>query len=196
MGKSTSCIKALILLIPLSVYSADTTITTTTTNTSTNTTDSTVSYKDQPVQRANAPTVSVTNSDVCVSGVSGGAQGNAIGVSFGTTVTDPNCERIKLARELRNGNMKVASVALLCQDPRVFRAMFQSATPCPFRGLIGDEASAMWNKYPELRPDYEMYLKDKQILIDAGYMDKDGNMIEKKDEIANSDFKSADHNWN
>ena len=133
---------------------------------------------------------------MCVSGVSGGAQGNAIGVSFGTTVTDPNCERIKLARELRNGNMKVASVALLCQDPRVFRAMFQSATPCPFRGLIGDEASAMWNKYPELRPDYEMYIKDKQILIDAGYMDKNGNMIEKKDEIANSDFKSANHNWN
>ena len=74
--------------------------------------------------------------------------------------------------------------------------MFQSATPCPFRGLIGDEASAMWNKYPELRPDYEMYIKDKQILIDAGYMDEKGNMIEKKDEIANSDFKSADHNWN
>ena len=73
---------------------ADTTIetTTTTTNTSTstntNTSTSTMDYKNQPVQRASAPNVTVSNNDVCVAGVSGGAQGNAIGISFGTTVTD------------------------------------------------------------------------------------------------------------
>lgn len=188
------------LLVPLSVYSADTTITTTTTNQSTsqNTTNSnsTISYKDQPVQRSNAPTISVTNSDVCVSAVSGGAQTNVLGISMGVTVTDENCERIKLARELRSGGMKVASVAIMCQDARVFQAMIDSNTPCPFKGLIGDQAKQMWNKYPELRPDYQDYLAKKQILIDAGYMDEDGNMIEKKDEKTNTKFKSGSHNWN
>lgn len=188
------------LLVPLSVYSADTTITTTTTNQSTsqNTTNSnsTISYKDQPVQRSNAPTISVTNSDVCVSAVSGGAQTNVLGISMGVTVTDENCERIKLARELRSGGMKVASVAIMCQDARVFQAMIDSNTPCPFKGLIGDQAKQMWNKYPELRPDYQDYLAKKQILINAGYMDEDGNMIEKKDEKTTTKFESSSHNWN
>jgi len=192
---------ALIIAVT-NVYAADTTITTTTTNTSTNqntstsTNRTTMDYKNQPVQRANAPTVSVSNNDVCVAGVSGGAQGNAIGISFGTTVTDPNCERIKLARELRNANMKVASVAILCQDPRVFQAMIDSGTPCPFKGLIGQQAKDMWNKYPELRADYADYLKKIDILVEAGYMDKDGNMLEKTDVETDSNFKSSSDNWN
>ena len=194
-------IMALIIAVT-HVYAADTTITTTTTNTSTNqntstsTNSTTMDYKNQPVQRAHAPTVSVSNSDVCVAGVSGGAQGNAIGISFGTTVTDPNCERIKLARELRNANMKVASVAILCQDPRVFQAMIDSNTPCPFKGLIGEQAKQMWNKYPELRPDFEEYKAKKQILVDAGYMDKDGNMLDYKVDNEENSFKSSTANWN
>ena len=191
-----------LLLLPLTLNAADTTIetTTTTTNTSTstntNTSTSTMDYKNQPVQRAAAPNVTVSNNDVCVAGVSGGAQGNAIGISFGTTITDPNCERIKLARELRNANMKVASVAILCQDPRVFQAMIDSGTPCPFKGLIGQQAKDMWNKYPELRADYADYLKKIDILVQAGYMDKDGNMLEKADAETDSKFKSSTDNWN
>jgi len=191
-----------LLLLPLTLNAADTTIetTTTTTNTSTstntNTSTSTMDYKNQPVQRAAAPNITVSNNDVCVAGVSGGAQGNAIGISFGTTVTDPNCERIKLARELRNANMKVASVAILCQDPRVFQAMIDSGTPCPFKGLIGQQAKDMWNKYPELRADYADYLKKIDILVQAGYMDKDGNMLEKADAETDSKFKSSTDNWN
>lgn len=190
----------LTLLIPLSVYSADTNITTTTTSTSTNTNNtnstSTVDYKNQPVQRSSAPTISVTNSDVCVSAVSGGAQTNVLGISMGVTVTDENCERIKLARELRSGGMKVASVAIMCQDARVFQAMIDSNTPCPFKGLIGDQAKEMWNKYPELRPDYQEYLAKKQILIDAGYIDKDGNMIDKEKLDEEKPICGPDRNWN
>jgi len=188
------------LVLSGNAKAADTNITTTTTSTSTNTNNttssSTMDYKNQPVQRANAPNVTVTNNDVCVAGVSGGAQGNAIGISFGATVTDPNCERIKLARELRNANMKVASVAILCQDPRVFQAMIDSGTPCPFKGLIGDQARDMWNKYPELRADYADYLKKIDILVQAGYMDKDGNMLEKAHAETDSKFKSSSDNWN
>ena len=40
--------------------------------------------------------------------------------------------------------MKVASVSILCQDPRVFKAMEMAGTPCPYQGKIGKEASAAW----------------------------------------------------
>lgn len=156
------------------------------TNTNTNTnnnnnyskSDSNVNYTGMPVNSAVAPNVTVNQDDLCVSGVAGAAQTVMFGISGATTIRDENCERIKLARELRNGGMKVASIAMMCDDPRVFRAMMMSGTPCPFKGLIGKEAAAMWNKYPELRPDYEEYLKDKKTLVDAGYMTPDGKLIE------------------
>ena len=192
--------KLLVLLLCTSVYAADTTIDTTTNstsvNTTTSTTNSTVDYKNQPVQRASAPTISVNNNDVCVSAISGGVQGTVIGVSMGTTITDMNCERIKLSRELRAGGMKVASIAIMCQDPRVFQAMIDSNTPCPFKGLIGDQAKQMWNKYPELRPDFADYKAKKQILIDAGYMDAAGNMLDYKVDNEENSFKSSTDNWN
>ena len=54
--------------------------------------------------------------------------------------------------------MKVAAVSILCQDPRVHAAMQSAGTPCPWNGKIGPDAQAMWDKYPELRPDYEDYI--------------------------------------
>jgi hypothetical protein len=59
--------------------------------------------------------------------------------------------------------MKVAAIALLCQDPRVFSAMSQSSTPCPFEGKIGEEAERLWQKYDILRPDYDEYIKNKKL---------------------------------
>jgi len=55
--------------------------------------------------------------------------------------------------------MKVASIALLCQDERVFEAMIQAGTPCPIDGKIGKEALALWSKYDHERPDFETYVK-------------------------------------
>lgn len=55
--------------------------------------------------------------------------------------------------------MKVAAVSNLCQDKRVFDAMEMAGTPCPFMGKIGEEARALWEAYPELRPQD---MKDKE----------------------------------
>ena len=63
--------------------------------------------------------------------------------------------------------MKVASVAVLCQDHRVFEAMQSAGTPCPFDGRIGKEATALWDKYPQLRPDYENHLKRTEIIAEV-----------------------------
>ena len=55
--------------------------------------------------------------------------------------------------------MKVAAVAILCQDERVFESMIQAGTPCPIDGRIGKEALALWQKYDHESPDYKVYVK-------------------------------------
>ena len=55
--------------------------------------------------------------------------------------------------------MKVAAVAILCQDERVFESMIQAGTPCPIDGKIGKEAKQLWGKYDHERPDYNTYVK-------------------------------------
>ena len=113
---------------------------------------------------ASAPSVTNAGSDVCLAGASAGVQTFGIGVSGGKSFRDKNCERIKLSRELNSLGMKVAAVAILCQDERVFFAMEQAGTPCPFEGKIGKQAKAVWKKYDKLRPDYETYFNNLKII--------------------------------
>ncbi len=121
---------ALILLAPALVWAQDTTI----------------NYKGQPPPTAMAPMVSAMGSDICALPVSGAVSSTVIGFAGGTTVTDSNCERIKLARELSNQGLKVAAVAMLCADLRVWEAMEMSGSPCPIGGSIGDSAREAWVK--------------------------------------------------
>ena len=126
---------------------------TTTTN---NTTNSDI--KSSPPS-ASAPSYNSITQDVCAVGVSAGVQTFGFGVSGGKHVIDKNCERLKLARILNDFGMKVAAVAILCQDERVFESMIQAGTPCPIDGKIGKEAKALWSKYDHERPDYDIYVK-------------------------------------
>ena len=98
---------------------------TTTTN---NTTNSDI--RSSPPSAA-APSYNAMTQDVCAVGISAGIQTFGIGVSGGKHVIDKNCERLKLARILNDFGMKVAAVAILCQDARVFESMIQAGTPCP-----------------------------------------------------------------
>ena len=128
----------------------------------TSTTNTTNAYSgDSRVgNSASAPSMSAMSQDLCVVGISGGFQKFGIGISGGTYRTDENCERIKLSKVLNDLGMKVAAVSILCQDERVFHAMIQSGTPCPYNGKIGNEALKEWKKYDKLRPDYEQYTAD------------------------------------
>ena len=108
---------------------------------------------------ASAPSVNTMTQDVCAVGISAGIQSFGIGVSGGKHVIDKNCERLKLARILNDFGMKVAAVAILCQDERVFESMIQAGTPCPIDGKIGKDALALWKKYDHERPDYKTYVK-------------------------------------
>ena len=126
---------------------------TTTTN---NTTNSDI--KSSPPS-ASAPSYNSMTQDVCSTGGSLGVQTFGLGISGGKHFIDKNCERLKLARILQDFGMKVAAVAILCQDERVFEAMIQAGTPCPIDGKIGKEAKALWSKYDHERPDYDIYVK-------------------------------------
>lgn len=113
--------------------------------------DSTTTVKSPPPS-AISPAITVINSDVCAVGYSGAAQTQVLGISFGGSVTDKNCERLKLSRSLYDMGMKVAAVATLCQDERVYTAMMNAGTPCPVDGKIGQEAKAVWEANPERQP--------------------------------------------
>jgi len=108
---------------------------------------------------AGAPSYNSMTQDVCAVGASAGIQTFGLGVSGGKHFIDKNCERLKLARILNDFGMKVAAVAILCQDERVFESMIQAGTPCPIDGKIGKEAKALWTKYDHERPDYDIYVK-------------------------------------
>ena len=125
---------------------------------SSTTTNSTTSNIRSAPPSAGAPSYNSMTQDVCAVGASMGVQTFGLGVSGGKHFIDKNCERIKLARILNDFGMKVAAVAILCQDERVFESMIQAGTPCPIDGKIGKEALALWTKYDFERPDYKSYI--------------------------------------
>jgi hypothetical protein len=92
------------------------------------------------------------NSDLCTTGTSGAVQTQLFGASAGGTVKDENCERLKLSKTLFDMGMKVAAVATMCQDRRVWDAMISAGTPCPIDGKIGQEAKSLWESQPQRIP--------------------------------------------
>ena len=127
----------------------------------TNTVSSTV-VTDKAPPTASAPSVVINNSDVCKSAASAAVQTQILGFASGITITDENCERIKLGRQLYLSGMQVAAGATMCQDARVFDAMWMAGTPCPFYGQIGDDAKAGWEACPDCVPAKSLVFKKKE----------------------------------
>jgi hypothetical protein len=130
---------------------------------STSTSETTV-YSPPP--SAISPSINTSNSDLCTVGVSGAVQTQILGISAGKTVRDMNCEKLKNAKTLYDMGMKVAAVSVMCQDPRVFDAMMNAGTPCPYDGKIGAEAKLGWQNHKDAVPK-------KQKLKILGDMDED-----------------------
>jgi len=164
------------------------------TSTTNNTTNSDI--RSAPPSAA-APSYNSMTQDVCAVGVSAGIQTFGIGLSGGKHVIDENCERLKLARILNDFGMKVAAVAILCQDERVFESMIQAGTPCPIDGRIGKKALALWSKYDHERPDYDLYVKrmkarekkEKKLAKEAALAEK--KKIEEEAQMT-KEFEKAD----
>ena len=163
----------MVSILSHTVYGADSNTVSSSTVTGTTTVDRTPST-------AVSPNIIINNQDVCMTGISGAAQSAWFGISMGKTIEDLNCERLKLARSLYGMGMKVASVSLLCQDSRVFKAMEMAGTPCPIDGKIGQAAKVLWDKEPYRRPDYQEWRerrenKEKVAELDTYTNDEDPN---------------------
>ena len=128
----------------------------------TNTVSSTVVTNNTP-PTANAPSVVVNNSDICKTAASTAVQTQILGLATGVTITDENCERIKLSRSLYSMGMKVAAVSTLCAAPRVFDAMHMAGTYCPYMGAIGEDARQGWNENPDMVPEGSLVYKKIEI---------------------------------
>lgn len=122
------------------------------TDSSVTTSGETTTNINSPPPSAIAPSINTSNSDICTIGVSGAVQTQILGLAAGATVRDLNCERLKNAKTLFDMGMKVAAVSVMCQDERIFQAMMDAGTPCPYDGMIGSEARAAWQANPERVP--------------------------------------------
>ena len=142
-------IMLLVVLFPSTIWAADT-----------NTVSSTV-VTDKAPPTASAPSVVINNSDVCKSAASAAVQTQILGFASGITITDETCERIKLGRQMYLMGMKVAAVGIMCQDARVFDAMWMAGTPCPYMGKIGDDATTGWEENPDDVPSGSFVCKKK-----------------------------------
>lgn len=135
------------------------------------TTNSTVTTNGEMTTNVNSPPPSAisptfnggVNSDLCTVGVAGAVQTQILGISMGQTVRDMNCEKLKNAKTLYDMGMKVAAVSVMCQDERVFAAMMDAGTPCPYDGMIGSDAKAAWEADPDKQPGSE----SKEVLNDS-----------------------------
>lgn len=106
--------------------------------------------------------------DTCSLSISAGVQTFNFGISGGGTYTDENCQRIKNSRHLNDLGMKVAAISLHCQSKDVWVAMHSAGTYCPVnvdgKSLIGEDALAIYTKYPKLRPDYDEWVARQKII--------------------------------
>lgn len=134
---------AVLFVMAISPAMADPIVTDSTSRSTTNSTSETTIKSPPPT--AVAPAVTTINNDVCAIAASGAVQTQILGISMGGTMRDMNCERIKLSKNLYDMGMKVAAVATLCQDERVFAAMLAAGTPCPIDGKIGEQAKTEWS---------------------------------------------------
>jgi hypothetical protein len=105
-----------------------------------------------PPPSAISPSITVINNKNCSTGVAGAAQTQILGISFGTTVTDKNCEMIVRAESMFNMQMKTAAVSIMCQDASSWWGMWDAGTPCPVEGKVGNEAKEYWLANSNLIP--------------------------------------------
>lgn len=143
---------------------------------------------DKTPNTASAPSVVVSNQDTCVVASTGAVQSTVIGFAGSTTHEDTLCQMIKLSRRLSADGLRTASVALLAQDPRVFKALWMAGVYPPYRGAIGDQAKLGWIRNHSDLPDG----------VDPTWLESDSEYQERTGisrEQAKLDAKCAGRTW-
>ena len=131
------------------------------------TSNTTSNIKSAPPTASSPPLTS--GIDTCAMSLSMGMQTFNFGVSGGTTYVDEHCQMLKNVKILNDVGMKVAAIALLCNSSeKIAFAMSSAGTICPVnvngKSLLGDKALAVYEKYPKLRPDYNLWKEQQDII--------------------------------
>ncbi len=153
---------AVLFVMNTQIAIADPIVTDSTSRSYSETTSNSTTTIKSPPPTAVAPAITTINNDVCATAASGAVQTQILGISMGGTTRDMNCERIKLSKNLYDMGMKVAAVATLCQDDRVFKAMLDAGTPCPIQGKIGEQAKELWIAKGRIKEDDIVQLPEKK----------------------------------
>ena len=153
MSKKIAVVAIFVMTTSIGSAFADPIVTDSTSNSTTNSRSDSTTRVISPPPTAVAPSITTINNDVCAVAASGAVQTQILGFAMGGTMRDMNCERIKLSKNLYDMGMKVAAVANLCQDDRVFQAMLDAGTPCPVEGKIGEQAREIWIKRGKIPAD-------------------------------------------
>lgn len=117
------------------------------------------SSSDMPVGSAIAPTYMSNGVETCLQGSGSSLQTGIVGYTKGGYVVDEECNRRRDAKTLSDLGMKVAAIARMCEDDKVWRSMFLSGTPCPIqqqgRLVVGKRAFLLMKMNPTLHiPEY------------------------------------------
>ena len=125
----------------------------------TNTYNGAGSSSDTPVMTAVAPTYMSNGMETCLMGSGSSIQTGLIGLSRGGYKVDEGCQRRRDSKVLSDLGMKIAAIARMCEDHKVWRALFVSSTPCPLlskgRLVVGKRAFLLMKMQPTLYiPDY------------------------------------------
>jgi hypothetical protein len=108
---------------------------------------------ESPPPSAISPNITTINNKNCSTGISGATQTQILGISFGATVKDTNCEMIVKAESLFLMQMKTAAVSVMCQDSAIWWGMWDAGTYCPVEGMVGVQAKDYWLANPKMIPD-------------------------------------------
>jgi len=152
----------LFVMVSSPTWAVDPIVTDSTSRSYSETTNNSTTTVKSPPPTAVAPAITTINNDVCATAASGAVQTQILGISMGGTTRDMNCERIKLSKNLYDMGMKVAAVATLCQDDRVFKAMLDAGTPCPIQGKIGEQAKELWIVKGRIKDEDIVQLPEKK----------------------------------
>jgi len=145
------------------------------------------SSSEIPVGSAIAPSYISNGIETCLRGGSRSLQTGLIGYSSGRYKEDKDCNRRRDAKMLADMGMKVAAIGRLCQDVKVWKAMFASGTPCPMlqngRLVVGKRAFLVMKTQPETYiPDYK---------TNRDYYNKLLSIGQKEDETVSEDSLSV-----
>ena len=158
------------------------------------------SSSDMPVGSAIAPSYMSNGMETCLQGSGGSIQTGIIGITKGSYQSDVDCNRRRDAKVLSDLGMKVAAIARMCEDVKVWRSLFISATPCPVlsggRLVVGKRAFLLMKTQPSLYiPDYgDVHMRKHAIFTKRPKFPKYTKTQEWYNSILNIGAESANEN--